>query len=277
MLRHMKLLKMKQNSEPQKLTDVSYWEKYWSNKSNLDIIDIDALLYFKWMRGYLFKRMHEIFSSLLPKDNSKLFLEIGCAPGRWIIYFFKHFGYRCFGIESSEIGFKKTLQTLKIANIDAEIIKEDLFAYINSNRKIQFDIVFSAGFLEHFSDVTMVIEKVSSLVKPGGILISTVPNLTGLHKFFINLSSKKEHIYKYHFPINIKKILKAYKDQQFETKVFTIGSIIPRFVGSPLITKPLNILLLGMKFFKLNFLLEGINISNTYLTIGIKKTKNDNQ
>ncbi|MCL6472832.1 MAG: class I SAM-dependent methyltransferase [Firmicutes bacterium] len=243
-----------QNYGAAKLTDINYWNNYWSSAGNLDT---RAIISLRWMRGYLFQEMKDVFRSNLPISDSRVFLEIGCAPGRWIVYFRKHFGYRCYGLEISDQGYKQTVENLCAANVDARII--------------QADVVFSDGFLEHFTDLQSIIEKLVSLVKPGGILISSIPNLTGLHKAFIALSKKKAHIFNHHYPITAEAIRKAYESHGLRTKIFPVGSVIPKLVGHFLINKPLNVLLLGMKHLKINHLFENTAISNTYIVIGIKQ------
>ncbi|MFM9008523.1 MAG: class I SAM-dependent methyltransferase, partial [Bacteroidota bacterium] len=43
----------------------------------------------------------------------------------------------------------------------------------------RFDVVCSFGVAEHFDNTSDVIRKMSAFVKPGGILITTIPNLSG--------------------------------------------------------------------------------------------------
>ena len=44
-----------------------------------------------------------------------------------------------------------------------------------------FDLVFSLGFIEHFTDTTEVIQRLRQLAKPGGVVLTMIPNFKGLY------------------------------------------------------------------------------------------------
>jgi cyclopropane fatty-acyl-phospholipid synthase-like methyltransferase len=116
---------------------------------------------------------HEILIQYLPKNPNLSIIEIGCNPGRNLIYFAKTFGYKVCGIDNSDVikNVKTTLQTHGINNF--ELIYEDFFSY---NSKIKYDIVFSSGFVEHFTDTSLVFQRHLDLLKDNGILIISLPN-----------------------------------------------------------------------------------------------------
>ena len=57
----------------------------------------------------------------------------------------------------------------------------------------KFDVVMSAGFIEHFSDVPSVVDKHICYLKPGGTLIMSVPNLLGLNGLLQKLVDKETY------------------------------------------------------------------------------------
>src|ERR1035441_4939769 len=46
----------------------------------------------------------------------------------------------------------------------------------------RYDLVFSQGFVEHFDDYKLVVQKHEALAAPGGLVVIIVPNLTHLHR-----------------------------------------------------------------------------------------------
>ena len=48
-----------------------------------------------------------------------------------------------------------------------------------------FDVVYSLGLIEHFSDLTDVVAAHARLVRPGGTLIIGAPNIVGVNRWFM--------------------------------------------------------------------------------------------
>lgn len=137
----------------------------------------------------------KIFDKTLPHKHEISILEIGGAPGRWLAYFKKNFNYDISAIDYSEIGCKKMKENFDILKIKANIYRLDILKDNLSNIP-QFDIVYSLGFIEHFSDTTLLVKKHLELLKNGGILILGVPNFSGFTKFVLKKTSPR--IYKTH-------------------------------------------------------------------------------
>ncbi len=119
------------------------------------------------------RRFDGLFKSFLERGDEKI-LEIGCARGTSLVYFAKEFGYEPYGVDYSEIGCKMAEENLKRAGINGTILCEDIFK--TSLKKESFDVVYSAGLIEHFDDPDKIINKHIELLKRGGTLIITIPN-----------------------------------------------------------------------------------------------------
>jgi 2-polyprenyl-3-methyl-5-hydroxy-6-metoxy-1,4-benzoquinol methylase len=181
----------------EKYTDKRYWDTYIESYKP------------KIINSVLFADM---FKRFLAKDSTKSILEIGCAGGEFLCYLAKNFRYKAYGIDFSD-GIEKTRETF-ICNGLAEPIlyKEDFFTWVTER---QFDVVCSFGFIEHFEDLDMVIKKHALLVKPGGILIITLPNLANLQYVFhwlIDREILKRHNIKV---MNLKLIRKSFNNLPF--------------------------------------------------------------
>jgi SAM-dependent methyltransferase len=143
-------------------TDIIYWEKYWQN---LNISSTDTTFFEKLITNF-------------PK-NAKL-IEIGGFPGNFAAFFIKKMKYDVTILDY----FINTDIIHKIETINK--LPKNSIKYLNSDfLKIQlppeYDIVCSFGFIEHFEDTALLIEKHIQILKKGGILLITIPNFLGLN------------------------------------------------------------------------------------------------
>jgi SAM-dependent methyltransferase len=157
------------------LTQRDFWEDYWEKWSlPAEIRESKQDLYQN--------EILRVFDSYLPKDRGLSVLEIGGAPGQYLVYMHKRFGYEVNCVDYTDVGCKKTKENFDLLHISGQVYQADIF----SDERVlpQFDIVYSLGFIEHFSDLNTVIEKHLRLVKPGGTLLIGTPNFLGVNYFF---------------------------------------------------------------------------------------------
>ena len=119
------------------------------------------------------------FASLLqrylPVNPNLQCVEVGAYPGGYLCYLSKQFGYSATAIEYRN-NAGDIVKLFKYNNIAApEIINTDFFKV---ERRL-FDVVSSFGFAEHFADLQKVINQHVKLIKPGGFLVLTMPQLRG--------------------------------------------------------------------------------------------------
>ncbi|MCL0065578.1 class I SAM-dependent methyltransferase [Dehalococcoidia bacterium] len=117
-------------------------------------------------------------------------MEIGCARGKYLIYFAKEFGYEVHGIDYSEKGVALAQENLKIAGVEGTILCQDIFQ--TSFQKESFDVVYSMGLIEHFENPAEIIDAHIKLLKNGGTLIITMPNFKDSLSFALNKIMGKE-------------------------------------------------------------------------------------
>src|ERR1700722_7357542 len=123
----------------------------------------------------------EVFEQHLKPDPTKRVLEIGCAGGEYLCYFAKHFRFIPFGVDFSE-EIRKTAELFEFNGLPKPtLFQEDFFQWRPGQL---FDVVCSFGFIEHFEDPRMVIQKHAELLAPGGKLIITLPHFAHLQYFF---------------------------------------------------------------------------------------------
>ncbi|MBI1765633.1 MAG: class I SAM-dependent methyltransferase [Acidobacteria bacterium] len=119
----------------------------------------------------------------LPPQAGLQVLEVGSAPGENLVRLRRKFGYDVYGVEYAEVGVAINRANFAQAGIaDDRVIQADFFApEFQTRYRERFDIVVSRGFIEHFDDVTVVLERHLTLLKAGGRLVVTIPRLTGIN------------------------------------------------------------------------------------------------
>lgn len=158
-----------------KLTEQSHWDNYWENvQLPVEIKSSES--------NFVLKEELKIFEKYLPKEKLSI-LEIGGAPGQYLAYFHKEYGYEVSCLDYSEIGCEKTRDNFKRLNIPITVYQRDIFADLSDLPR--FDVVYSMGLIEHFENVEIIIKKHLELLKPGGLLFLGLPNFRGINKVFL--------------------------------------------------------------------------------------------
>lgn len=124
-----------------------------------------------------------ILPRFLQKRPGQSAVEIGSAPGDFLVELHRRFGLVPYGIEYSPVGADLNRRSFGSAGLDPKrVIEADVLApATHAQYREFFDVVLSRGFIEHFADPTDVIARHLDLLKPGGLLIVGIPNLRGLN------------------------------------------------------------------------------------------------
>lgn len=103
-------------------------------------------------------------------------LEIGCFPGRYLAVFGRA------GLELNGVDLTPRTDTDMASWLAHEGFRTGRFArsdFFNHDFGRRFDVVYSVGFIEHFTDWLRVLERQADLVAPGGLLLVNTPNFVG--------------------------------------------------------------------------------------------------
>lgn len=152
-------------------------------------------------------------------DTPGTCFEIGCFPGRYMALL---------GEEVWELNGIDLTPNLRVLEqwLKEKGFKTGLFEKVaveNFKSDVQYDLVYSSGFIEHFTNFEEIIAMHTPFVKKGGKLIITTPNFTGLqgilHRFFDPVN------YKLHFipSMNVKKWKKVLSANGF--RIDAIGPL----------------------------------------------------
>jgi trans-aconitate methyltransferase len=165
------------------LTDKAFWANYWESKTGLAFtVPPDYTFY---------KLLGEIVAGSKPESA----IELGGFPGYYAIFLKKYFGLNAtlFDYYVHPGVLKEVLMANQLSEKDVNVIEGDLFNY---QPQKQYDLVLSCGLIEHFNDTWDIIEKHLSFLKPGGTLLITLPNFTGVNGWMqrkFDLSNYEKH------------------------------------------------------------------------------------
>jgi 2-polyprenyl-3-methyl-5-hydroxy-6-metoxy-1,4-benzoquinol methylase len=155
------------------ITEKNYWENFW----NKIVLPINV--------NYKFKNDRIIANTIKKyitnEKNNKTAIEIGCAPGKWLIFFNKEMNFKVTGLEYLESAFHKTIENMDISSVSHdqyEIIHCD---FLNFFPKYEYDVVYSLGFIEHFSNWKNILDKHINLCNVGGYIVIGFPNFMGIN------------------------------------------------------------------------------------------------
>jgi len=155
----------------QALSDKSYWDSAWEKVTLPVVAAPDPVTRQE-------RRIHEQVEAFL-QEGSRTLIEIGGAPGGMTAYYAQQCGCEANVLEYSDVGCKKTRENFQLLNVDVTIYHRDFFGELSDMP--QFDMVMSSGFVEHFEDLEDVFARHVRLLKPGGLLMITVPNFAGIY------------------------------------------------------------------------------------------------
>lgn len=186
---------------------VAFWDRRWKNKPVPTPINphIDKV------GNHTYRRHHEYLVKVFQGQNTKgqKLLEIGCGRSRWLPYLAIEFGFEVTGIDYSDVGCETSQAIFDKANVPGRIVKGDFFAP-PEDLLGSFDVIFSVGVIEHFTDTAGAITTLSRFLKPGGLMITQIPNMAG---WIGSLQKRLDRtVYDVHVPLNREDLRKAHED-----------------------------------------------------------------
>ncbi len=179
----------------------AYWSGVWEHSALNPAIDIDS----GNVRQYPLRAMHSLFKSAFQNLDTKgmKLIEIGCGNSAWLPYFKKEYGFDVYGIDYSEEGCWQAKKILEREKVDGTIYCTDAFSPAEELLS-SFDVVCSFGVVEHFDDTAKTLKAFSNFLKKGGLLITTIPNLSGINGWMHKEMNRE--LYDIHVPIDKKQM-----------------------------------------------------------------------
>lgn len=134
-------------------------------------------------------------------------LEIGCGDSTWLPYLSKRLGLEVSGMDYSEEGCVLARRRLAASGVRAPVYCADLFVADPADVGM-YDLVYSLGVVEHFSNLEDVLSHMLRFVRPGGVLLAEVPNLRSVHGLLMWLYQPL--ILAKHVPLSKKRMQNAF-------------------------------------------------------------------
>ena len=162
-----------------RLVDKAHWDRVHTEHPPEALLPAEDKPIHSWHRIKLFQTIRKYLAA---KPGQRV-MEIGCAPGQLVLDFARAFDCEAHGIDYSDSGILEARKNFAAAGVPAgNALLGDLFdESFQASLAGQFDIVLSCGFIEHFTELPPVIEAHAGMLRPGGTLIVTIPNYSGLN------------------------------------------------------------------------------------------------
>ena len=176
------------------LTSQEYWESTWAQPDGGDSPPRSAFKRFLFQQPSTRQLWQRILPSLMPAGPMRV-IELGSAPGRHLLPWHAVFGYEIFGADFSETGLARQRSLFASHGISAEHSIQADFLNPDFHRAYQnaFDVVYSAGLIEHFAEPGEAIAAHLKLLKPGGHLVISIPNIVGIYRRLLPQSTVDAH------------------------------------------------------------------------------------
>lgn len=154
------------------LVDREFWENRHRAESRKEI-------YPRPFWNLLDRDLDRIFRRHLRGWKGRSLFEAGCGSSVWLPYFSREFGLRVSGMDYSRTGLEISRRILEKNKVRGRLIEGD-FMTESASLSGSFDCVFSLGVVEHFKDPFPALKALCGFLKPGGMIITWIPNLSGL-------------------------------------------------------------------------------------------------
>jgi len=195
--------------EKNSLTKKEYWEDIYAGKkrptSTKGAGCIDHIL----KKNLVYHQLNHLFKKHLPQEPKLKFIEYGCGASFWLPYFNIKFGYDVEGIDYSQLGCDLAEKQLQRFSATGCVYQKN-FIELNENFNNKYDICASFGVIEHFENPCGIIAKFFKTIKENGIMITVVPNLTGIQGFLQRWLGRE--IYDMHRILSLAKVKQLHED-----------------------------------------------------------------
>jgi 2-polyprenyl-3-methyl-5-hydroxy-6-metoxy-1,4-benzoquinol methylase len=136
-------------------------------------------------------------------------LEVGAARSAVLPYLGGALGCRVTGLDMSPQGCRQAEEMLRRAGVPGDIVCGDVFA-LPPRLSGTFDAVFSLGVVEHFDDTAAVLRAMATALRPGGVVLTVIPNLVGVIGALQRTLGRE--VYDKHVPLGRDALARAHRD-----------------------------------------------------------------
>ena len=152
-------------------------------------------------------------------EGEKTVLDVGCGGG-FLLKCFQEQGWRTHGVDIIASSVQYSRERLGVPAVQADFEKADPETLFPSGEK--FTVVTLTDALEHFFNPRKVLEKTYRMLKPGGVVFVSVPNIESICMRYLGkqwaIVSPLEHI-SYFSPSSLKLMLAQAGFSHIQTQV----------------------------------------------------------
>ena len=157
----------------EKLTSEKYWDLQYETRSKVN--SVEGLLF----RSIAARQIVDVAKKYFIEDPDFRLLEFGCGGSYLLALMHKIFKYKVEGIDYSDSGCRLARGILAENNVRGTIYKGD-FLKDDRGVKEKYNVCISSGVIEHFEKPEKVIKIFARALKKNGIMLTVVPDLTGM-------------------------------------------------------------------------------------------------
>ena len=157
-------------------TDEVFWDAQWNQRAASSLSN--RLLHGRdFERDGHFLRLLERHVGLVNFRDARV-VELGGASSRFLVALARHAGSHVTAVDYSPVGVSQTEQLFAAEQIEGRALLGDIFSWDGNGER--FDVVLHFGLLEHFDNPTDVLAASAQVLRPGGLLVFTMPNLDAI-------------------------------------------------------------------------------------------------
>jgi 2-polyprenyl-3-methyl-5-hydroxy-6-metoxy-1,4-benzoquinol methylase len=182
----------------------SYWNEHWETIQH-DAFRPESPL----IRNYRDRAVANLIArALYGLPSNATVLEAGCADSSLLVYLGRR-GNRIVGIDYSAVGCERFRRRATAEGIEAQVECCDIFSPPQSLFGIA-DCVLSYGLVEHFEDTATCIQALRAFVRPGGRILTIIPNMRGLVGLLQKMCAPS--VYAVHMPLTVQELAAGHAD-----------------------------------------------------------------
>ncbi len=156
---------------------------------------------------------HEILQLLIANLNTaQSVLEIGAGNSSILCHLAlrRSVGIRYAGLDYSEKGCSSLSAKAIKEKLPIDVICGDMFSMNSVQQQEAYDFVYSLGVAEHFEDLKEVVRAKAALLRPGGVMVTVIPNMAGI----IGTITRRlnPEVYDMHIPHELKSLARGHAD-----------------------------------------------------------------
>lgn len=199
-------LNQKDRDTGDRKSTVDYWDENWRRASaSTREFDRDLEGNHFWRR--IDRALAQSFAALGSGVHN--LIEIGAGASEWLPYLHKRFGFAVTGLDYSEVGCRRAREILENTSTPGSIHQADMFSPPAALLG-RFDVVVSFGLVEHFSDTASALRACAAYAKPGGLVVTIIPNMRGLHGGLYRIFDRK--VFDTHVPLSLGELSRAHHE-----------------------------------------------------------------